>query len=244
MTLDAEVERLATLAAGAPMDAPVPSCPDWSLRDLVSHIGGVHRWAARHVQEYSPVRIPSSTMDFGEPASDDGYPDWLRAGGVILAETFAAADLDRPMWAWGLDQHARFWPRRMLHETTVHRVDAELALGLEPVVDAAVAADGIEELLDNIPCAASFAPNVEKLRGEGETLVFTSDDAAWTIRLEVDGFRWSRGVPAALADVQVRAPAAGDLLLFLYGRRHADESRFSVQGGRDLLARWLANSAL
>ena len=32
------------------------------------------------------------------------------------------------MWAWGPDKHARFWPRRLLHETAVHRGDAYLLM--------------------------------------------------------------------------------------------------------------------
>ena len=31
--------------AGAGPDDPVPSCPEWTVRDLVRHLGGVHRWA-------------------------------------------------------------------------------------------------------------------------------------------------------------------------------------------------------
>lgn len=241
--IDRYADLIARAAADSSMDTPVPTCPDWTLRDLVVHIGSVNRWAARHVDEYSPVRIPGASMDFGVPDTDDGLADWLRAGGKIMAETFAGADGDRPMWAWGADQHARFWPRRMLHETTVHRADAEFALGINPAVQPDRAADGVDEFLDNLPCAVYFAPNVEHLKGEGETLAFVADDAgtAWLVTLGTDGFTWARARGAATVQV---TGSAGDLLLLLYGRRRPDEGRFAVEGDRATLDFWLANSSI
>jgi hypothetical protein len=64
------------------------------------------------------------------------------------------------VWAWGPDQHARFWSRRMLYETVVHHSDAELALGREPVIDRAVAVAGVDEFLENLPSASVWAPRV------------------------------------------------------------------------------------
>ncbi|SCK59943.1 TIGR03083 family protein [Streptomyces sp. SceaMP-e96] len=76
----------------------------------------------------------------------------------MAADAFAATDPDAPMWAWGVDQHARFWMRRMLFETLVHRTDAERAVGRRPVIDPALATDGVDEFLANLPFATSFAP--------------------------------------------------------------------------------------
>ncbi|KJY16262.1 hypothetical protein VR46_45300, partial [Streptomyces sp. NRRL S-444] len=90
--------------------------------------------------------------------------DWLAESAAEAAEVFAAIDLDAPMWAWGVDQHARFWVRRMLFETLVHRADAELALGIDPHIDRVLAVDGIDEFLTNLPFASSFAPGTGQLR--------------------------------------------------------------------------------
>ncbi|MFJ6752135.1 maleylpyruvate isomerase N-terminal domain-containing protein [Streptomyces sp. NPDC091266] len=59
----------------------------------------------------------------------------MTASAAEAAETFRAVDPDAPMWAWGADQHARFWVRRMLFETLVHRTGAETAVGIRPTVD-------------------------------------------------------------------------------------------------------------
>ena len=57
-------------------------------------------------------------------------------------------DPERPVYSFSpAHRRAGFWPRRMAHETTVHRVDAEQAAG-RPVapVPAALAVDGIDEV--------------------------------------------------------------------------------------------------
>jgi uncharacterized protein (TIGR03083 family) len=132
----------------------------------------------------------------------------------------------------------------MLHETAIHRADADLAVGVEPRVDAEVAADGIDELLDNLPSAVHFAPGVAELRGDGDviTLVASDADLGWRITLEPVGFRWERADDTS-ADVTITADA-GDLVLLLYGRRDPDDDRVKITGERPLLDHWLASSSL
>lgn len=42
---------LGDAAARAGLAADVPTCPGWTVRDLLPHIGGIHRWAATVVGE-------------------------------------------------------------------------------------------------------------------------------------------------------------------------------------------------
>lgn len=240
--LEPEIARMADAVRGADLTTRVPTCPDWSLADLVEHAGIVQRWAAEMVRQLSPERLDRERMDVPvpEPAA---RPDWLAAGAAEVVAAFRAADPDAAMWAWGADQHARFWPRRMLHETTVHRADAELALGRDPVIPAEVAIDGIDELLDNLPHAVAFRPHVQELRGDGETIHLHATGAGgeWTIRLEPEGFSVEHD--HAKGTVAVRG-AATDLLLLLYGRRAPSDDRFECFGDDALLNRWLEHSAL
>lgn len=161
----AETAKFTAALAGADLATPVPSCPDWTLADLVKHTGSVQRWFSTllHARIQGPPR--SREVDLRLPAGTDGYPGWLDDSAAVAADAFAATDPDLPMWAWGADQHARFWARRMLFETLVHRADAELALGLRPTIDRALAVDGIDEFLVNLPFATFFAPAVANLRG-------------------------------------------------------------------------------
>jgi uncharacterized protein (TIGR03083 family) len=237
----AEIRRFADLVDGADPATPVPTCPGWTLADLLDHVGGIHRWATYMVEHLSQKRVRRDDLDLGLPDDPHALATWLAAGAEPLERAFRAADPDAPMWSWGLDKHARFWPRRMVHETTVHRADAELALGREPKIDPAVAADGIDELLDNIPCASSFAPRVDELRGNGEVLLLEADDVdqRWAIALEPDCYRWTHD--SCRHDARARGSAT-QLLLVLYGRFPAGS--LDVDGDRALLDFWLERSAL
>ena len=240
----AEIARMAEVVRGVDPDTPVPTCPEWSVAQLVRHVGTVHRWATQMVEDRVTERLDPGTLDLQVPDDAGGYADWLAAGAGPLARVFTTADPDGPMWAWGADQHVRFWPRRMLHETTVHRVDAQIAIGAQPNVDADTAADGIDELLENLPAARYFRPRVADLRGSGEAIALRSTDGgpSWLIRLHADGFRWERG---AAVDATVTVVACTDaLLLALYARRAPTAEGIEVVGDELVLARRLESSAL
>jgi uncharacterized protein (TIGR03083 family) len=241
--LGSEIRGFADAVRDADLSTPVPTCPEWTLADLVEHCGIVNRWAAQMVREVAKERLDRKTLDVPAPERASDLPGWLADGAGPVVDAFRASDPDAPMWAWGADKHARFWPRRMLHETTVHRADAELALGREPVIDPDVAVDGIDELLENLPHAASFRPRVAELRGDGVSLHLhcTDTDGEWTIRLQPDGYTWDHG--HAKATVAVRAPAA-DLLLLMYGRRTPDDARYERFGDLAVLVSWLEHSQL
>jgi len=154
------------------------------------------------------------------------------------------------MWAWGQDQHARFWSRRQLHETLVHRMDAEMAMGVAPEADPAVAADAIDEFLVNLAPAARFSPQVANLRGQGASLLFSGTDAgrAWRVRLEPSGFDvGSADAGADEAPFEAQATLSGpalNLLLVLYRRRPRAVPGLDLHGDQALVDFWLANSAL
>lgn len=249
----AETARFVAAVKGADLTTQVPTCPEWTLGELVRHTGSAQRWFSAllrgRIQEPPRSRDVDLRLPDGRDG-DDAWADWLAGSAAEAADAFAATAPDTPMWAWGADQHARFWARRMLFETLVHRVDAELALGIRPRVERALAVDGVDEFLVNLPYAGLFAPGVAGLRGEGETLRFrsTDGDGDWLVRLRPDGFGLvpdgfglvPDGEPAE-ADATVRG-AAADLLLLVYGRLPFDADVLEVAGDRELLARWVAGS--
>jgi uncharacterized protein (TIGR03083 family) len=241
------VALMAAVVATANPTAPVPTCPGWTMTDLVTHIGAIHRWATRMVAVLSPERIPREQMTVDVPEGAAAMAGWLEEGVAPLLTTLRVAAPDAVMWAWGLEQTVAFWSRRMVHETTVHRADAELAAGRHPVIDGDVAVDGIDELLDNLPCAAYFAPAVASLTGAGEQLAFvaTDDGVDWRITLGPDGFSWEHGDgDGAGAAATIRTAAAGDLELVLYGRIGIEHDAVSTAGDPALVERWLTNAVL
>jgi uncharacterized protein (TIGR03083 family) len=238
--LEVEITRFSNALGRSEALLPVPTCPGWSVQDLVTHVGQVHRWAEHLVRVRAPVRIAASEMDFdrGPPT-----PAWVVEGGTGLVATLRDADPDGEMWAWGADQHVRFWSRRQLHETLVHRIDLELAESTEPAAEAGVAADAIDEFLVNLSPAATFSPGVRELRGHGRRLAFTELDGGrrWVVALEPDGF--SVAGHDLTADAELEAGAL-ELLLVLYRRRPPGEATVVRRGDLDLLHFWFDHSAL
>ncbi|MGF1426050.1 maleylpyruvate isomerase family mycothiol-dependent enzyme [Kitasatospora sp. LaBMicrA B282] len=238
-------ETAAFVAAvrAADLATEVPTCPGWTLADLTRHAGSAQRWFSglltRRVQE----RPTSREVELDLPDTDAGLPDWLTASAEVAAAAFAATAPETPMWVWGgPDHHARFWARRMLFETLVHRVDAQLAVGVKPSIDPALAADGVAEFLTNLPDAGFFAPGIANLRGTGETIRFARTDGpeSWLVQLRADDFGL---VPEDGAEPQATiSGTAADLLLLLYRRVPADAPTVRTTGDQELLTRWFEHS--
>ncbi|WP_030158756.1 maleylpyruvate isomerase family mycothiol-dependent enzyme [Streptomyces sp. NRRL S-244] len=245
----AEAAGFVATVKAADLSTPVPTCPGWTLADLTQHVGSVHRWFTELLRRRIQQPPTSREVDLRLPQDRDGLPDWLAASAAEAAEVFAATDLEAPMWAWGVDQHARFWVRRMLFETLVHRADAEIALGIPPHIDRALAVDGIDEFLTNLPFASPFAPLTAQLRAPDRTIRFSCTDGEgegdgdWLVGLRPDGFALvADHAETRTADATVRG-AAADLLLLLYGRLDRQSDAFRLLGDQDLLTHWFTHSA-
>lgn len=230
--LEADVGRMAAAARVAGLDAPVAACPGWTVRDLVDHVAVLHRWVEETVRTRAQERIDRAPMAEAQAA----VPDPIGAfeeGAAALVATFRAVAPDEPVYNWTINMPkvAAFWPRRMAHETAVHRWDAQAAAGLvEPVGPPAFAVDGIDEWVD------VFLPN--RLAGEPGAgwdgsvhLHCTDGDGEWLVSV-ADGVADVRREHAK-GDAAVRGPAS-DLLLFLWNR--LGDSEVEVFGDAAVLA--------
>jgi uncharacterized protein (TIGR03083 family) len=237
-----EISSFAAAVADAPdLAADVPSCPGWTVEDLARHTGTVHRWVTKIVQTRATARIPapevSSPWD-----SADGWAEWVAAGAPELLTTLRLAGPLTPVWSWGPGRTSGWWARRMLHETTLHRADAELALGVaEPDIDPVVAADGIDEFLFNLPSARRPYPHLASLpTGASLHLHATDSDGEWVIRFTDSGIAWERGHEKATT--AIRGPVTS-LLLFTYGRRPASDPRLTAFGDEAIPGLWQQKTA-
>ena len=235
--LDGEGALLAEAAAKAGLDARVPSCPDWGVRDLVQHIGQVHRWAQSYVTS-GRTTPPNENDSPATPPADDELVDWFRDGHQTLIAALRDAPDDVGCWAFLPAPSPRaFWARRQAHETAIHRADAQLAAGMQPDYDAEFAADGIDELL-----LGFFARPRGRLRSETPVRlgVHADDtDAAWTMTIGPDSRETIRESHAADCTVTGRA---ADLYLLLWNR--GDASNCQVAGDASLLDLWRTNARI
>ncbi len=231
--------RLMANAVGiAGPDAPVPTCPGWVVRDLVRHLGGVHRWATGYV---AGARNEVWDVDLDEVVGS--WPDdadlvgWFRDGCDALARALDAAPPDLECWTFlRAPSPLAMWARRQAHETAVHRIDAELAAGVDLGPFAApFAADGVGELLE------CFVPRPStKLRAEQPASLAvrcTDDVATWLLRIGAEGVTTDPTPSVEVgADCTLRGPAA-DLYLALWNR--SGREALVVEGDTDVLGLFL-----
>lgn len=140
--LDADFRRLASVCAGQ-ADAKVPTCPEWTIDDLVRHVAMVylHKAECMRLNAFPKPWPPDHSAEPALPLLERAYAD--------LTAEFAARAPSSPAATWfDPDQTVGFWIRRMAQETVIHRIDAELAAGADslPIPDD-LALDGVDELL-------------------------------------------------------------------------------------------------
>lgn len=180
-------------AARRDIHAPLPSCPAWTMADLVAHVGTfTSQFLGR--MDGAATNGPWSP-EVPEPAA---RVEWFDA---IHREATAAAR------AWPLSMQ-----RRWCHEMSVHRWDAERAFGEADPLDAEAAADGVEEMVERF-----LQPPFRKPRGDGKTLHVHATDTTgeWLLRFDPDALAWTRD--HAKGDCAIRG-SASDLMLFFWGR--------------------------
>ena len=213
-------------------DEPVPGCPGWRISDLVVHLGTIHRWSAS---------ILLSGQRLGEPnvTATEPFMDWYAGTATALLAAIQAVDPDEatPNFSY-MNETAAFWPRRQLHETTIHSVDAAQALG-DPeeswAIPPDVAEDGIDEVLSIfLPrmTAKGHRPDVE-----GRVRVTATDTGrSWIVASSDD----PQGPPIVLhstydADAEISGTAT-DLYLGLWHRSQHDRLKTEGSTAERLLA--------
>ncbi|MDJ0346555.1 maleylpyruvate isomerase family mycothiol-dependent enzyme [Streptomyces sp. H10-C2] len=204
------------VAAAPSLDAPVPSCPEWTLFDLVQHLGTGQRWWAAIVAA-GPAEAPPAKDAAQVPREPEALLAWYAESNELLLSALRGAGPERECWAWwgaGVSPaNARGVARRRVHEVLVHTYDAQLAAGAVQPMPTDVAIDGVAEFLDT--CNSTPAPWPH----EAATIHYhATEGRSWLLALDGTG-AW----PAPLTDDAAPASAsatgtAEQLLLFVWGR--------------------------
>ncbi len=219
-------------AVGASWDAAVPSCPGWDVRQLVNHLGRVHRWAT------TIVRMRSAESPPFPPRPEVVDLQWFDEGVTELAAALEEAGPDVALWTFpGGGNTSRFWFRRQAVETALHRVDAQRATGEADPIDVELALAGIDEMLD-----VYLLPRRGELAGSVHFHTTDSRHGEWIVQDDPDGSGLLVGHGHEKGDVALRATAS-DLLLWLWGREVPGD-RLEVFGDAQILERWRKNLSL
>lgn len=210
--LAADGPRLIEAAQRAGWDAPVPAT-EWTVRELVTHVGGVHRWAADIVTTGSQTHETAAGDAVGTGPGDDGLVEWFKSGHAGLVEVLQKAQDDLDCLTFLPAESPRhFWARRQAHETAIHRVDAESAAGEVTGFDASFAQDGIAEILNGFARRKANATSTRATIG-----LDAADGPSWLITLGGERIVSAESEELAGTDVTVRG-LSSDLYLWLWNR--------------------------
>lgn len=224
--MEAEADALA-LAARHHDETPVPTCPGWTVQELVTHLGRIHRWAR------AAVEGAGDAPDGFPPRPEEVTEAWFRGGAAELATSLRETPPDTPAWTFTGPGTVRFWARRQAIETAVHRWDVQAAAGEPTPIDAPLAVIGVDEILDvllprrlatgegSVPDASLHIHATDDQHGEW---IVRNDDGALLV-----------GHGHEKCDVAVRGTAS-DLLLWVWGRHPLGD--LEVFGDPEAAAEW------
>jgi len=217
--IDEQSATFRSVIASAPtLDAPVPSCPGWTLADLTQHIGqGRRKWA--QIVAAGPADGPVQVTDV-LPEEREAVSEWLAESTGLLLDSLRTAGPEGACWTWWGDsqspQTAGAVARHQLQELAVHTYDAQLALGKAEPLDSRIAVDGVHEFLTT--CCATTSPwphtpaSLDFRTREGE---------AW--RLVLSGGGAEAVVPDETPATASAEGTAGELVMWMYNRVGLEE---------------------
>jgi uncharacterized protein (TIGR03083 family) len=239
----------AAVASAPSLDVRVPTCPEWTLFDLVRHLGEGHRSWAATVAAGPAASAKSAPEGPAAPREGKALLAWLAASAQQLLDALREAGRDRGCWTWWgpseSPQTCGAVARHQLQEVMVHTYDAQVSAGApQPLPDEA-ALDGVGEFLST--CCAWTAPWPH---GAADIDFHATEGRSWRLSMSADGGRTTRlptprATPAASADQGTGAAfasargTAAELVLVFYDRIPIDS--LQLDGDRrllDLLRAW------
>ena len=239
---------LREVVSDADLSLTVPTTPDWTLAQLLRHIGGNLRSLEMAVRTGDAITEPERQVPgHGGPAGDDpaALDAWLAEAAAGCAGTLREAGPDAEAQVWTVRWPAAAWARRAANDLVVHRADAAGAVGAGYQIAPDLAADAIDEFLDLLRDLGAAGAGEGAGTGDpwaGGTIHLHATDAApggaaeWLVELGSPGFTWRHGHEQAT--VAVRAPLA-DLLRVVTRRLPPDSEGVEVLGDREVLDAWL-----
>lgn len=230
--IETEGRRIVDLARRGLLEAKVPHIPNWTMQDVVAHLGGVHRWATEIVRTLNwEGRRHRKGTETGE-----ALVAWFEEGLGHLVDTFSQADPEAKCgnFSPGSPNVVGFWLRRQAHETSMHRWDVGAAAGVRDPFDPSFATDGIDEVFHTFT------------RSRGKQVL----EAPVGIRTDDTGGEWTLSPAEKPGRIDVKVGIDGpveatlhgpaeETLLVLWKRLGLDEADIEIEGDRSMIERML-----
>jgi uncharacterized protein (TIGR03083 family) len=237
----------ADVIGDADPSTPVPTCPGWTFDQLFRHVGRGNRWAAQIIADRMDHYLDPRSVEGGKPPPDrKDAVSWLNGGAERVVDAVELTGPETRVWTFLGTRPANWWVRRRLHETTVHRADAELALGREFTLTPDVAADAISEWLERVTIQAGHNGQPLPLN-DGDTLhLHATDpgldtDGEWTVTRDQGRIAWSH--EHGNGSVALRGGAV-DLLLAILRRKPVADAGVTSFGDETVWQNWLDRTPL
>ncbi|GAA4976117.1 maleylpyruvate isomerase family mycothiol-dependent enzyme [Actinoplanes utahensis] len=227
------------VTAAPGLGTQVPTCPAWTLFDLVRHVGEVQRrWAATVTAGPADGPTQGVAEDAPElPREKEALLAWSAESTRALLDALRAAGPDRECWTWWggsqTPQTSGGVARHQLQEVAVHTYDAQATGDGGRPLPEEVALDGVEEFLETC-CAGPYSWPYEP----GAVDYATVEGPAWRLTLTGDGVH-SAPVPTPSDEAAATLTGtASDLVLALYARIPVD--LLKIDGNRRVFDELLA----
>jgi uncharacterized protein (TIGR03083 family) len=214
----------------------VPSCPDYDVEGLLTHVGWVYAFVTAQLRSTDPAS-PAPIGPEGTRSDEEPLGEWFNARFDALTEALGEVGTDVAMWSFGKDQSSGFYHRRMAHESAIHRWDGDHALNPESAapIDRLMAIDGVDEIAE-VSLAGGLGRDGAVAPAGSMHLHATDGDGEWSFEL-IDG-EISMTHEHTKGDAAVRGTAS-DLFLFIWGRGREDCELF---GDESVADQWAALS--
>ena len=218
-------------SAQANLEVPVPSCPGWTVAELITHVGTTWGWAAAIVRTGARDDLPSSPDD---PGSTEVL-EWAAEQSRQLSDALKGADPDSDCWTFGLPRSRLFWFRRQALETAIHAWDVQHATGQPDPIDPDLASDGIDEFVA-VMLPRHIQRQPDNWTGQSLHLHRTDGDGEWMIRLG-PGASLSTERTHGHGDVALRGPVSS---LYLWCLNRLPSTDLELVGDGAIAERWTA----
>jgi uncharacterized protein (TIGR03083 family) len=245
--------RLAESAAAAGPDAAVPTTPEWTITNLVEHVGQTQNWVAEIIERRitDPTQLPTEAAAL--PTDPRQWEAWLSQSAQRVADALSDDAMDAPVFNAAADGRTgtRFWMSSVLNETVVHGFDGDNVAGrpadIAPDIAAALISNHLA-MLTSPTWELQRSESAHAIRGTGQTLQLLATDTAdgtgaWFVERRPDGAAWQPGTKPA--DVTVTGPAQS-LLLVLTRRlplTDRETTKITIEGDAGIVRHWLDNTA-